>query len=265
MNLKTSNIRALILDMDGVLWRGEHPISDLYLIFKKIDELGLSVILATNNSTRSVEQYIEKLGGFGVVLEHWQIVNSSEAMANYLQKSLPDGGPVYIIGETGLSLTLEKYNYYHSYEDAQAVVVGMDRDVTYKKLMEATLLINSGIPFLATNPDKTFPTPEGLVPGAGAILAAIEAATEVKPHNVGKPSPFMYQIALDRLSCAPKETIVVGDRLETDIAGAQSLGCYTTLVLSGVTDRLSGENWHPKPDLIVSDLSHLLSYLENDE
>jgi len=105
----------------------------------------------------------------------------------------------------------------------------MDRQVTYNKLKQATLLIRSGLPFIGTNPDRTFPTPQGLVPGSGAILAALEAATDQTPLILGKPSPEMYQVAMERMSVRPENTLVIGDRLETDIVGAQRLGCLTAL------------------------------------
>ncbi len=109
--------------------------------------------------------------------------------------------------------------------------------MTYQKLSRATLHIRAGAPFYGTNPDKTFPTPQGLVPGAGSILAAIEAATDVKPIIIGKPQPAMMYMALEKLGTLPEETLVVGDRLETDIAAGQAAGCKTALVLSGVSTK----------------------------
>jgi 4-nitrophenyl phosphatase len=138
------------------------------------------------------------------------------------------------------------------------VVVGIDRQLSYEKLCRATLLIRSGVPFIGANPDRTFPTPEGLIPGAGAILAAIETATSVKPLIMGKPSPAMYQLALERLGTSPAETLVVGDRLETDIAGAQVIGCRTALVLSGVTSEADAYAWQPPPDFIARNLASLV-------
>ena len=112
--------------------------------------------------------------------------------------------------------------------------------------------IRSGVPFYATNPDRTFPTPEGFIPGAGAILAALEAATDVEPIIAGKPSPTLYEFALEKLGTQPEETLAVGDRLETDILGGQRAGLRTALVLSGVTTREEGLAWTPKIDLIVA-------------
>lgn len=257
------SITALILDMDGVLWRSEQPIGDLPDIFKKIHRRGIKVVLATNNATLTVRQYQEKLIRFGVELEQWQIVNSPQTAAHYLKQRYPQGGTVYVVGEQGLVETLEQSGYLqHQTEDVPlAVIAGMDRSLTYEKLKQASQYIRRGALFIGTNPDRTFPIPDGLAPGAGAILAALEAATDVKPVIMGKPQPEMYQVALLRLGSQPFETLVVGDRIETDIAGGQALGCPTALVLSGVTSEDQARAWFPPPSLITQDLAHVLEYL----
>jgi len=256
-------IKALILDMDGVLWRDDTPIGDLPAIFTGIRERELKVALATNNATKTVDEYLEKFSGFGVTLEPWQIVTSSLATANTLAKDFPNGGPVFVVGENGIQRALEECGF-QSIIDPQdetrpvAVVAGIDRFISYAKLRRATLHIRAGVPFYGTNPDRTFPTPQGLVPGAGAILASIEAATDVKPIIIGKPSPAMMYMALEKLGTKPEDTLVVGDRLETDIAAGQAAGCKTALVLSGVSTREAAENWKPAPDFIVDDLAALI-------
>lgn len=256
-----ADIEALILDMDGVLWRDDQPIGDLKGIFSMIQHHGWQVILATNNATRSVDQYLKKLKGFGVSLNPEQIVNSAQAVVHYLAQRHPMGGNVYVIGEEGLLHTLAEYKFQHSLENPVAVIVGMDRNLTYQKLRQATLLIRADVPFIGTNPDRTFPTPDGLVPGAGAILASLEASTSISPIIVGKPSPEMYLVAMDRMGKKPEATLVVGDRLETDIAGAQNLGCPTALVLSGVTSWQAAQSWSPRPNWIEPDLASLLNRL----
>lgn len=255
------DIQALILDMDGVLWREDQPIGDLPGIFSRMRSRGWKVTLATNNATLSVKQYQKKLQGFGVSLSAEQIVNSSQAVAQYLSRRYPSGGNVFVIGESGLIQTLSECNFHHGEENVLAVIVAMDRHLTYDKLRRGTLLVRSGAPLIGTNPDRTFPTPEGLAPGAGAILAAVEAATSVQPIIVGKPSPEMYKVAIRRMGTSPASTLVVGDRLETDIAGGQSLGCPTGLVLSGVTGLEAAQAWKPAPDWIAPDLTALLDRL----
>lgn len=258
-----STIKALILDMDGVLWRESAPIGNLEAIFTAISQKGLKVSLATNNATKTVSEYLDKLAGFGVTLKPEQIITSALATANVLEKEFPQGGPVFVIGENGIQRALEAAGFYpisDPQDEVQpvAVVAGFDRTLTYAKLRRATLYIRSGVPFYGTNPDRTFPTPQGLIPGAGATLAALEAATDTRPIIIGKPSPSMIYLALDRMSVSPQEALVVGDRPETDIAAGQAAGCRTALLLSGVTPRERAEAWRPAPDVIAEDLATLL-------
>ncbi len=256
-------VGGLILDMDGVLWKDDTPIGDLRAIFHRIQARGLRVALATNNATKTVDEYLVRLRGFGVELEAWQIVTSSLATAHKLEKTFPGKGAVYVVGENGIvSALLDKgFTPITDPEDETpviAVVAGIDRYLSFQKLRRATLHIRAGAPFYGTNPDKTFPTPAGLIPGAVAILASIEAATDVKPIVIGKPSPAMLQLAAERMGLTEEEVLVVGDRLETDIAGGQAMKTRTALVLSGVSTRQQAEAWNPKPDLIVKDLSELV-------
>ena len=252
------SIQALILDMDGVLWRGSESIGDLRSIFLQIHAIGWKVIFATNNATRTIQQYVDTLAAFGVSAEPWQVINSAAAVTYYLCNQFPNGGPVYIIGEQGLFEACAEHGFYPSDTGALAVIVGMDRKLTYDKLKTATLLLRSGVPFIGTNPDLTFPTPYGLVPGAGSILVALTAASDVTPIIVGKPQPTMYRIALERLDVLPMVSLVVGDRPETDIAGAQQIGCRTALVLSGVTNKEQAAAWQPAPDIIANDLESII-------
>jgi 4-nitrophenyl phosphatase len=256
-----SSIDSLILDMDGVLWRSNQPIGDLKTIFKLIKQVGLKVTFATNNATRTIKQYVGLLSSFGVEAEPWQIITSADAVTYHLKILLPHGGPVFIIGEQGIIKACDEQGYYHSKEGALAVIAGLDRNFTYDKMQQATELIRSGVPFIGTNPDHTFPTPQGLVPGTGAILAAISTASDVEPIIAGKPEPIMYRIALERLKMQAEQVLVVGDRPETDIAGAQSLGCHTALVLTGVTNDEQARAWRPVPDLILDSLESIVKLL----
>lgn len=253
---------GLILDMDGVLWRDADPIGDLRAIFARIAERGWRVALCTNNSTRTPAQYLERLSGFGAELEPWQIITSSGALAHALSRRFPQGGRVYVLGEVGLTEALRGQNF-EPVSDGDsagviAVAMGMDRAITFTKLRTATLLIRSGAAFYATNPDRTFPTPEGLIPGAGALIAALTTATDVEPVVVGKPQPAMLELALARLGTPRDQTFVIGDRLETDIAAGEAVGCPTGLVLSGVSSLAQAESWRPPINLIAADLTELV-------
>lgn len=256
-------IQAVILDMDGVLWKDDEPIGDLPAIFARLQARGMRVILATNNATRTPDQYVEKLEKFGVHIDLRQVINSALTTAYVLKKAFPQGGPVYVIGEEGLvkALAAQGFAPVGADEAPIAVVAGLDRQITFEKLKRGTLLIRQGLPFYGTNPDRSFPTPYGLIPGAGAILAALETATDVRPIIAGKPSPDMYALALDILQLEAKDTLAVGDRLETDILGGQRAGCRTGLVLSGVTTLADLEAWEPRPDFVAGDLGKLVDML----
>ena len=257
-----SYIKALILDMDGVVWRGDAPIGDLAATFRRVRERGLKFVFATNNSTQTSEQYAARLKGFGVDVEPWQVVTSSQGAAHAMAQKFPPGTKVFMIGEDGIQMALEEKGFeILSVEDAslaQAVVMGIDRGITFDKACEATLLVRRGIPFYATNPDKTFPTPRGEIPGAGAWSAIVTTATDVQPIIAGKPFPFMMELSLEKLGTTKEETLVVGDRLETDIAAGQAVGCPTALVLSGVSTRDQAKAWSPSPDLIANSLAELI-------
>jgi len=252
------HIKALVLDMDGVLWRENEAIGDLPAIFARFEQAGLKVVLATNNATKTPDMYIEKLAGTGAHLKKEQIINSAMGVAYLLKKRFPDGGPVHVLGEVGLTSAMHDAGFYVSDENPLAVIAGMDRQITFEKMKKATMLINSGIPFYGTNPDRTFPTPAGLIPGAGAFLAMLVAATGVEPIIAGKPSPTLYDFALEILGTLPGETLAVGDRIETDIVGGQQAGLRTALVLSGIATREAGLAWRPKIDIIIPELGELV-------
>jgi 4-nitrophenyl phosphatase len=256
------DLKGVILDMDGVLWKDMQPIGNLPDIFNKMRIAGLGITLATNNATKTTDEYLAKLHGFGVDLEPWQIINSSEAAGFLLRERFPQGGPVFVVGEPSLKHILSTYGFSISANldpDILAVVAGMDRTLTFEKIRTAALLIRRGALFVGTNPDRTFPTPDGLIPGAGSILAAIETATDTQPIIAGKPASPMFKLAIDRLGLTAKDVLCVGDRLETDIAGGQIVGCKTALVLSGVTTLEAAGKWQPAPDLIATDLAALFN------
>ena len=248
--------------MDGVLWKADAPIGDLPAIFTRMRERGLKVAFATNNGTRTPDQYVERLAMFGVTVEPWQVLTSSLVVAHLLQEKFPSGGPVFAIGGLGVMTALREQGFellsLENAQKAQAVVMGIDVQINFEKMREATLLVRRGVPFFATNPDKTFPTPRGEIPGAGAWVAVIVIATGVEPIYAGKPAPSLLELARERLGTEKSETLVVGDRLETDIAGGQAAGMPAALVLSGVSTQAQAEAWRPKVDIISESLATLV-------
>ena len=256
-----SNIRGLIIDMDGVLWHDHAPLGDLPAIFTQLNDHGYKVVLATNNNTRTIDEYHIKLKGFGIQLEDWQIINAAQAVGSFLREKYPDGADVALTGEPSLKITLSDYGMRIVSDHAPAadvVVASLDYGFTYEKLKWASLMIQSGSYFVGTNPDVTLPTPKGLIPGAGTVIGALEIASGKKAKIIGKPEPALYEMALGRLELRADETLAVGDRLETDILGAQVAGIHTALVLSGTSTLADLQDFHPKPDIIAQDLTELI-------
>jgi 4-nitrophenyl phosphatase len=255
---RLKSIRNLIIDMDGVLYLGDKPMPGLDEFFAFLRKHDIRFQLVTNNSTLTPRMYVEKMARMGVTVQKSHVLTSSIATANYLAGKYPRGSHIYCIGEEGLMAALQGTGFVLSQRDPIAVVVGFDRDVTYAKLCDATLLIRSGVPFISTNPDLTLPVPEGQVPGTGAIVAAIAAACEQKPLFMGKPEPLLMEQAMARLDAVPKTTAAIGDRPETDILSAQRAGILSILTLSGATDRARLATFDIQPDIVLSDIQALV-------
>lgn len=251
-------IKAMILDMDGVLYRQNDPIGDLPAIFGRIAALGLKVMFATNNTMSTPEMYRDKLRRMGVAAEAEQIITSPVATAHAMHRRWPQGGPVYMIGGIGMRSAMEAQGFYHAERDVLAVASGMDLEFPYDQMVKAVRLLLKGVPFIGTNPDLLYPTPDGPAIGTGGLLAVLETCSGVKPEIIGKPFPTMMNMALDRLNVPPQQALVVGDRLNTDIAAGQAAGCRTALVLTGISTREEAAQWDPRPDLVAEDLTALV-------
>jgi 4-nitrophenyl phosphatase len=255
------HIKGLIIDMDGVVWRDSEPIGDLSAIFARIKSDGLRFIFATNNATRTIDEYLYKLKGFGLQVETNQVITAAMATGIYLREAYPDGCCAYVVGQPSLKRTLMEYGIQvvdETAQDVQIVIGSVDYDLTYAKLKHAALLIRAGCPFFGTNPDVTLPTPEGLVPGSGTVIGALEIASGTKAILIGKPEPLLYQMALKQLGLPPEDTLAIGDRLETDIAGAQAAGIHSALVLTGASTLSQAAVFNPQPEIITNDLSELV-------
>jgi len=256
-DLVPSTFRYLITDMDGVLWRGREPLPGLVEFFQFLRQCNIRFVCATNNASTLPDKLAERLQGWGADVQTDEIVTSSIATADYLETILSRGARLYVIGMEGLRVALEQKGFVLAEEDVAAVVVGIDWNVTYNHFKRAALNIRAGAKFIGTNGDRTFPNPEGIVPGNGALLALIETATDVKPFIIGKPSPTLYQMALKRLGAVEEQTLVLGDRMETDILGAVVLGLKSALVLSGVTTREQLAASDYQPDWVFEDIADL--------
>ncbi len=250
-------LEHLVIDVDGVLYRGTEAIPGTGAFLDFLRGQGIGFVLATNNATRTPEQYAEKLLGMGVMVRPEEILNSAQATASYLAGIAPQGTRVFVIGQEGLISALRDEGFELVDEHAEYVVAGMDFTIGYDRLADATLQIRAGAQFIGTNPDRTFPSERGIVPGAGSLLAFLETATDVKPTVIGKPGTAMIEQALTRMGARAATTGMLGDRLETDILAGQRAGLHTLLVLSGVTDREMLREAAIQPDLVFQDVGDL--------
>jgi 4-nitrophenyl phosphatase len=250
-------IHALIVDMDGVLYRGDMPLPGLGPFFDFLCRYGIRFQLVTNNSTLTPAMYVAKMARMGVTVEESDVLTSAVATADYLSQRFERGSPVYAIGEEGLLDALQGAGFVLSQRSPVAVVMGFDRDITYAKLRTATLFIRAGVPFVATNPDATLPMPEGQVPGTGSIVAAVAAASDQEPLFIGKPEPMLMDQAMARIKSTPETTAAVGDRPETDILSARRAGILSILTLAGATDRARLATFDIQPDLVLEDIRAL--------
>ena len=251
-----SQLTHLIIDMDGVLYLGDQPMRCLREFFIFLRECNIRFILATNNSTRTPQAYVDKLAGMGVSVSPDEILVSGQATARFLAREYPRGTRVHVFGMSSLKQAMLDEGFILADEDVQLVVASMDREVTYEKLKRATLLIRSGARFIATNLDPTNPSEEGLLPGTGSMIVALEAASGTQAQAIGKPEPTMYQLAMEQMGASPAMTAAIGDRVDTDILGGKRAGLTTICVLSGSSNRAEAEAIGT--DLIFDDIAHLL-------
>jgi 4-nitrophenyl phosphatase len=251
------DIHALVVDMDGVLWRGDAPIPGLTEFFDLLRDRPIAFRLATNNSSKTPAQYVRKLASLDVRVESDKILTSAVATARYLAVEAP-GALVYVIGEDGVRQALLDHGFRLSDgERADFVVSGWDHGINFAKLSEAALLIRAGAKFVGTNPDRTWPSERGLLPGTGATLAYLQAATDVEPLIIGKPQRHMFDAALTAMGADPAHTAMLGDRLETDILGGQRAGLRTILVLTGVSDQAALASSSVEPDWVFQNIQEL--------
>ncbi len=259
-NFDLTQIHALAIDMDGVLWRGNDPLPGLTKFFNLLKQRHIKYILATNNASKTPQEYQRKLAGMGVNVEPDVVLTSSLATAAYLKNEIPGGGRVFVVGQSGLIEAMANAGFEvmpDSSQPVDAVVAGIDFTLTYDKLRHAALLIQRGARFVGSNGDLTFPAEEGDWPGAGSILAAIVAATGVTPVTIGKPEPLMFKIAMQKMGSDAAHTAMLGDRLETDIAGGQRAGLKTILVTTGVDNESTIPVKGFYPDAVFSGIDEL--------
>lgn len=264
-NTALNQIKGFILDMDGVLYRGNKVRVGARDFIEYLNQEQIPYACLTNNSSRNQAMYQEKLDKLGLPINAECVVGSGFATAEWLLQEAAPGARVLVIGEAGLRYELSSRGFtLVEKPPADYVIVGIDFNLTYERLKQAALAIRQNAKFIGTNPDTTFPSEEGLVPGNGSILAFLEAATSVKPITIGKPEPAIMEIALAKLNLPREHVAMVGDRLNTDVVGGQKAGLITILLRGGVTTEAERMASPIKPDHVFHDLEDLLDFYQKE-
>jgi len=247
---------ALVCDLDGVVYRGDEEVPGSVAALTSLRERGLSILYLTNNSRSTIDQYLRKLRGLGLVVERDEILTSAVVTAETLADRGLAPGPVLVVGGEGVERELTAAGFeIDGGDDPRLVVVGWDPRFDYDMMRRAVSAVRRGATLIATNADTTFPAAGGdLWPGGGAILASIEAGAGARAEVMGKPHAPMMDAAERRLGGA-RAVAAVGDRPGTDLAGARSKGWRTILVLSGVVGRDELDRLEERPDVIAEDLA----------
>ncbi|WP_439373454.1 HAD-IIA family hydrolase [Bradyrhizobium sp. DASA03120] len=249
-------IEGIISDLDGVVYRGNAAIVEAIEAFKSWQAAGLPFCFVTNNSTHTPQEVARKLESFGLVIGSKDVVTSAVTAAELVRVKYPDLRRVFVIGAPSLVDAVAGVGLEVTDREPEAVVMGLDRQITHEKMRIAVDAILNGAVFIGTNPDLLLPTEDGFEPGAGATITAIAVATQVKPLIVGKPEPHMIETALSRLGTARSATLMIGDQIPTDIQAGKRAGLPAVLVTTGVPPR-EDPSLAP-PDFIVSSLAEIV-------
>lgn len=262
-------IRHVVMDMDGVLYRGDQPVPGAIETMRVLYQQGVQVAFLTNNASRHREEFVKKVIGLGLPCTIDQVWGAAYTTAHYLRQEAPDAR-VFIVGTPSLAREIQEagLTVVSTHEGATHVVAGLDPGITYEKLKQAHYAICQGATFIATNLDATYPDSlTTTAPGSGAITAALRTSTQVEPLVMGKPHVTGLALIAASWGVGPEAIAAIGDRLDTDIVAAKSFGCLAILVLTGIARREEAEQAMGiyKPDVILPDLTALLPVLQGQD
>ena len=265
MNKETiSKMRLFLFDMDGTLYLGNQLFNFTIPLLDAIRTSGGTYLFMTNNSSKSVEDYIEKLKKLGIPSTREDFITSSQATAYYLHKH-HEGKTLYVCGTESLKKELrsEGFSVTENLDEVECIIMGFDTELTFRKLHDVSylLLTRPEIPYIATNPDLVCPTEFGSVPDCGSVCAMIFNATGRQPLVIGKPAPLMPILAMDRLGFAKEETCVIGDRIYTDVKSGLNAGIAGILVMSGETTPEKLAKSKDQPHIVLENAGEILNYL----
>ena len=259
------SIRLFLFDMDGTLYLGNRLYDFTLELLDTIKSTGRRYLFMTNNSSKSVEDYIKKLKKMGITATREDFITSSQATAYYLKQNFPNH-KLYVCGTQSLKKELERegFTITEKLDDVDCVVMGFDTELTFQKLEDVSrlLLTREYLPYIATNPDYVCPTEFGSVPDCGSVCDMIYNATGKRPVVIGKPSPLMPQLAMEKHGYSREETAIVGDRIYTDVKSGLNAGITGILVLSGETTREILQQSEDKPHLVLEDASAIMYALK---
>lgn len=267
MNLNecVRQVKLYLFDMDGTLYLGDRLYDFTVELLKTIRQTGGQYLFMTNNSSKSVEDYVKKLASLGIEATREDFMTSSQATAFYLKQNHP-GKTLYVCGTRSLIAELESegFTVTTDLDKVECVVMGFDTELTFQKLHDVSylLLTRKDLPYIATNPDLVCPTEFGSVPDCGSVCIGIKNATGREPIVIGKPSPLMPQLAMEKLGFTCDQTAVVGDRIYTDVKSGLNAGCTGILVLSGESTLQTLAESEDKPHLVLEDASAILQALK---
>ena len=259
-----SEMRLFLFDMDGTLYLGDSLFPFTLPLLESIRKAGKKYLFMTNNSSKSVEDYVRKLEKLGITATHEDFITSSQATAFYLHKH-HKGQRLYVCGTESLKSELRKEGFpiTTNLAEVDCIVMGFDTELTFQKLHDVSYLLSTHpqIPYIATNPDLVCPTEFGSVPDCGSVCAMIFNATGRTPMIIGKPNALMPELAMERHGYSKKETCVIGDRIYTDVKSGQNAGITGILVLSGETTEEILKESPDKPDLVLKNAGEIIPYL----
>ena len=250
------NIEAIFLDLDGTIYMGDNLIDGAIDFLNRIEERGIKRFFLSNNSSKSVAQYLVKLEKMGIPANKEEVLLSTHDLLSWLKAE--NISETYLVGTEGMKEMLEEVGINTNSENPQFVVLGYDTEITYEKLTNASIYLHRGIPLVVSHPDMVCPSPNGGLPDTGAYLALFEATTGVTPkHICGKPNPGMILHKIIELGLTPNVCAMVGDRLYTDMEMADRAGVHGILVLSGEATKNDAANSSQSPSLIVDSVASL--------
>ncbi len=250
--------KAFICDMDGVIYHGNNLLPTVPKFVEWLNENDKQYLFLTNSSERSPRELAQKLARMGLDVGEEHFYTSALATASFLASQTP-GGPVYAIGEPGLMNALYEAGFSMNDVDPDYVVFGETRALSYEKIRHAVRLVQRGAKLIGTNPDLTGPDESGIVPACRALIAPIEMTTGKNAYFIGKPNPLMMRHALKRLQCSKLDTALIGDRMDTDIIAGIESEIDTVLVLSGVSNRDTINQFPYRPKYVLENVGELVS------